>query len=71
MATRTWEKSSLWKACPPIDLRPVSEYDVTITEVWNYVIEAVNSDSSMDTPKAMELFETEIRKQAAQLDQDI
>ena len=24
---------------PTINLRPVSEYDVTITEVWNYVIE--------------------------------
>lgn len=53
---------------PTIDLRPVSEYDVTITEVWNYVIEAVNSDSSMDTQKAMELFETEIRNKLPNLD---
>ena len=40
------------EAMPTINLRPVSEYDVTITEVWNYVIEAVNSDDSMDTDSA-------------------
>ena len=55
------------EAMPTINLRPVSEYDVTITEVWNYVIEAVNSDSSMDTDSAMELFETEIRNKLPEL----
>lgn len=54
------------EAMPTINLRPVSEYDVTITEVY-YVIEAVNSDSSMDTDSAMELFETEIRNKLPEL----
>jgi len=49
------------EAIPTINVRPDSIHDVTISEAWAYVTEAVNSDPSIDVDYALNLFETELR----------
>lgn len=55
------------KAMKSINVRPVSIYDVAITDTWNLVTEAVNSDHSIDFDAAAKMFETELRNKAPEL----
>ena len=55
------------KAMKNINVRPVSVYDVAITDTWNLVTEAVNSDHSIGFEAAAKMFETELRNKAPEL----
>ena len=55
------------KAMENIQVRPVSAYDATITEVWTMVTEAINSDTSIDYDGACEMFKNEILNMAPEL----
>jgi multiple sugar transport system substrate-binding protein len=47
--------------------RPVSPYDVLISDVWSLVTEALNSDPNLKLDKALQLFETEFRNKAPEV----
>ncbi len=53
------------KAMENIEVRPVSTYDATITEVWSMV--TVNSDKSIDFESACSMFEEEMYTLAPEL----
>ena len=55
------------EAMENIEVRPVTQYDVNINEVWSLVVEAVNSDASMDAAAAAEMFKTEVTNRAPEL----
>ena len=55
------------QAMENIEVRPVSTYDATITEVWSMVTEAVNSDKSIDFESACSMFEEEMYTLAPEL----
>jgi multiple sugar transport system substrate-binding protein len=51
-------------AIDTINVRPVSIYDVAIQDTFNLVIENLNSDRNLTAAKAAEIFETELRNKA-------
>jgi multiple sugar transport system substrate-binding protein len=65
--TQNLGQSLFVQAMPTINVRPVTAYDVTLSETWAYVVEAVNSDSSLDAAKASALFAEEIRNKIPEL----
>lgn len=50
-----------------IEVRPVTKYDVTINDVWTLVVEAMNSDASLNKEAAAEMFKTEVGNKAPDL----
>lgn len=50
-----------------IEVRPVTKYDVTINDVWTLVVEAMNSDASLDKDAAADMFKTEVGNKAPDL----
>jgi multiple sugar transport system substrate-binding protein len=54
----------LFGAIDTINVRPVSKYDVAIQDTFNLVIENMNSDRNLTAAQAIQLFETELRNKA-------
>jgi multiple sugar transport system substrate-binding protein len=55
------------EAMDNIEVRPVTKYDVTINDVWTLVVEAMNSDASLDAEAAADMFKTEVGNKAPDL----
>lgn len=55
------------RAMQNINVRPVSVYDAALTDTWNLVTEAVNSDHSIGLDAAANMFETELRNKSPEL----
>jgi multiple sugar transport system substrate-binding protein len=55
------------EAIPTLRIRPVSEYDVTITEIWSLIIENITNNISVGVDTAMKQFETELRNKIPDL----
>ncbi|MDR1618683.1 MAG: extracellular solute-binding protein [Treponema sp.] len=52
-------------AIDTINVRPVSVYDVAIQDTFNLVIEQMNSNRNLTAAQAAEIFETELRNKAS------
>lgn len=55
------------KAMDNIKVRPISEYDATISDTWSLVIQAMTSDTSLDAAGAEQMFEEELRNKITDL----
>jgi multiple sugar transport system substrate-binding protein len=58
----------LFGAIDTIKVRPVSRYDVVLQDTYNLVIEQMNSDRSVTSAKAAQIFETELRNKAPDIE---
>ena len=57
------------QAMENIQVRPVSAYDATITEVWMMITEAINSDAGIGYDAACEMFQNEMYTMAPELNE--
>ena len=56
------------KAMENINVRPISQYDASISDVWTLVCNTMINDPSMTADQAAEMFEQEIRNKVPELE---